>query len=345
MFQTIDELFQYINANYASIVCSKDSIKEVWRNAGTLGVFSCQQEGYSKYLLDKLCEYDIYDFPFWLQREVILYLLKRYGTESQKNKYLEGLESGDIIASLALTEESGGSDFKNIRSFFNAISSTLSGEKRFITNAAFADIFFFAAKNSDEKIGIWIIESSKDVIINPINSIHEISALGFSEVKIQDILVEPSMLLGNMDNCLLYVVKALSFERYCCAYMAFQMSAKLWEQNLKWIKKRGTLWDKQSVKFKMAEFSCSIKSLNIYFASLYGKFERKSNIFSDAAMLKYQSVNLALEITQFSALLRAGEFASLDIDKNVNRMYNTIMTLAAAGGTQEVMLRIISEGL
>ena len=105
MFQTIDELFQYINANYANIVCSKDSIKEVWRNAGTLGVFSCQQEGYSKYLLDKLCEYDIYDFPFWLQREVILYLLKRYGTESQKNKYLEGLESGDIIASLALTEE------------------------------------------------------------------------------------------------------------------------------------------------------------------------------------------------------------------------------------------------
>lgn len=62
-------------------------------------------------------------------------------------------------------------------------------------------------------------------------------------------------------------------------------------------------------------------------------------------MLKYQSVNLALEITQFSALLRAGEFASLDIDKNVNQMYNTIMTLAAAGGTQEVMLRIISEGL
>jgi len=44
-------------------------------------------------------------------------------------------------------------------------------------------------------------------------------------------------------------------------------------------------------------------------------------------------------------LLRAGEFASLDIDKNVNQMYNTIMTLAAAGGTQEVMLRIISEGL
>ena len=36
MFQTIDELFQYINANYANIVCSKDSIKEVWRNAGTL---------------------------------------------------------------------------------------------------------------------------------------------------------------------------------------------------------------------------------------------------------------------------------------------------------------------
>lgn len=345
MFNNIDELFQYISNDDTHYSYDRHTIKSIWRNAGSLGVFSCQEEGYSKFLLQKICQYDIYDYPFWLQREVILYLIKRCGTEEQKNKYVAGLESGNIIAAIALTEEAGGSDFNNISSLYNDKTSVLSGKKRFITNAAFADIILYAAKNKDGKIGLWILDVDDRIKIHEINCITEIAALGFSEIELNDFLVDRNMLLGGFDNCLIYIMKALSFERYCCAYMSFHMGKKLCAQNLQWIKNRGNLWNNQTIQYKMAEYISMNNLLNSHFEMLYKKFEKKGNIFTDAAMLKYMSVKNSLEITQFSCLLRAGEFVSLEIDSYINKMYNIIISLATAGGTQEIMLRIISEGL
>lgn len=345
MINNIDELFLYISNYDIHHSYDRNTIKSIWRKAGSLGVFSCQEDGYSKFLLEKLCQYDIYDYPFWLQREVILYLIKRYGTDGQKSKYISGLESGSIIASIALTEETGGSDLKNILSFYDDKKSVLSGKKRFITNAAFADIILYSAKNQDGKIGLWILDVDDRISIRRINCIPEIAALGFSEIELNDFLVDRNMLLGGFDNCLIYIMKALSFERYCCAYMSFHLGKKLCSQNLNWLKNKGDLWNKQILQYKMAEFISMNSLLDSHFEMLYKKFEKKGNIFTEAAMLKYMSVKNALEITQFSSLLRAGEFVSLEIDPYINKMYNTIISLSAAGGTQEIMLNIISESL
>src|SRR5277367_1586854 len=78
-----------------------------------------------------------------------------YGTDAQKEKYLPKLASGEWIAAYALSEASSGSDAMNIRC--RAVLSDdgqhyiLNGEKMWITNAGFADLYTVFAKIADPK--------------------------------------------------------------------------------------------------------------------------------------------------------------------------------------------------
>ncbi len=74
-----------------------------------------------------------------------------YGTEAQKQKYLPRLAIGEWLAAYALSEASSGSDAMNIRT--RAVKDgdhyILNGEKMWITNAGFADLFTVFAKIAD----------------------------------------------------------------------------------------------------------------------------------------------------------------------------------------------------
>lgn len=74
-----------------------------------------------------------------------------YGTEAQKQKYLPRLATGEWLAAYALSEASSGSDAMNIRTraVKNGDHYVLNGEKMWITNAGFADLFTVFAKIAD----------------------------------------------------------------------------------------------------------------------------------------------------------------------------------------------------
>jgi butyryl-CoA dehydrogenase len=85
-----------------------------------------------------------------------------FGTEEQKKKYLPGLASGGTVGAYALSESSSGSDALNCRTRA-ALSADgkhylLNGEKMWITNAGFADLFIIFAKVDGEKFTAFIVE-------------------------------------------------------------------------------------------------------------------------------------------------------------------------------------------
>jgi len=85
-----------------------------------------------------------------------------FGTEEQKKKYLPRLASGEWIGAYALSESSSGSDALNCRA--RAVLSpdgkhyVLNGEKMWITNASFADVFIVFAKVDGERFTAFIVE-------------------------------------------------------------------------------------------------------------------------------------------------------------------------------------------
>ena len=89
--------------------------------------------------------------------------LKYYGTEEQKNKYLPGLVSGDIKGAYCLTEPDSGSDANSAKSRAKLSDDKnnyiINGQKMWISNAGFADLFIVFAKiDSDKYLSAFLVE-------------------------------------------------------------------------------------------------------------------------------------------------------------------------------------------
>src|SRR5712691_8486320 len=87
-----------------------------------------------------------------------------FGTEEQKKKYLPRLGAGEIVGAYALSEASSGSDALNCRARAHRSPDgkhyILNGEKMWITNAGFADLFTEFAKVDGEKFSAFLVEKT-----------------------------------------------------------------------------------------------------------------------------------------------------------------------------------------
>ena len=87
-----------------------------------------------------------------------------FGTEEQKKRYLPRLAAGEIVGAYALSEASSGSDALNCRARAELSKDgkhyILNGEKMWITNAGFADLFTVFAKVDGEKFTAFLVEKS-----------------------------------------------------------------------------------------------------------------------------------------------------------------------------------------
>ena len=85
-----------------------------------------------------------------------------FGTEEQKKKYLPRLAAGEIVGAYALSESTSGSDALNCRSRAQLSPDgkhyILNGEKMWITNAGFADLYTVFAKVDGEKFSAFLVE-------------------------------------------------------------------------------------------------------------------------------------------------------------------------------------------
>src|ERR1700723_533960 len=87
-----------------------------------------------------------------------------FGTEEQKKQYLPRLATGEMVGAYALSESTSGSDAMNCRTRAELAKDgphyILNGEKMWITNAGFADLFTVFAKIDGEKFTAFLVEKT-----------------------------------------------------------------------------------------------------------------------------------------------------------------------------------------
>src|SRR5581483_11701853 len=146
--------------------------RELVKKAGGLGLSAVDTpEAYGGLQLDKVTSAIIADrlachggfSATWGAHTCIGPLpLVYFGTEQQKKKYLPGLASGDMVGAYALSESSSASDALNCRTRATLSKDgkhyILNGEKMWITNASFADLFTVFAKVDGEKFTAFLVE-------------------------------------------------------------------------------------------------------------------------------------------------------------------------------------------
>ena len=148
--------------------------RELLRKAGELGLSGVDiPEQYgglqldkitSALIADRIAKYGSFSTAWGAHTCIGTLPIVYFGTEEQKKKYLPRLATGETVGAYALSESSSGSDALNCRT--RATLSTdrkyylLNGEKMWITNAGFADLFIVFAKVDGEKFTAFIVERS-----------------------------------------------------------------------------------------------------------------------------------------------------------------------------------------
>jgi alkylation response protein AidB-like acyl-CoA dehydrogenase len=148
--------------------------RDLLRKAGELGLSSAEiPEAYGGLEMDKVTAAVIADHiakyagfaTTWGGHTGIGTLpIVYFGTEEQKKKYLPRLAAGEIVGAYALSEASSGSDAMNCRARAQLSPDgkhyILDGEKMWITNAGFADLFTVFAKIDGEKFTAFLVEKT-----------------------------------------------------------------------------------------------------------------------------------------------------------------------------------------
>jgi alkylation response protein AidB-like acyl-CoA dehydrogenase len=147
-------------------------LRELVRKAGELGLSGADvPEQYGGLQLDKvtsaliadhLAKYGGFSATWGAHTCIGTLPIIYFGTEEQKKKYLPGLASGETVGAYALSESSSGSDALHCRARAQLSADgkyyLLNGEKMWITNAGFADLFIVFAKVDGEKFTAFIVE-------------------------------------------------------------------------------------------------------------------------------------------------------------------------------------------
>ncbi|MGA2021343.1 MAG: acyl-CoA dehydrogenase family protein [Candidatus Sulfotelmatobacter sp.] len=145
--------------------------RELLRKAGELGLSGVEiPEAYgglemdkvtSAVIADHIAKYAGFATTWGAHSGIGLLPIVYFGTEEQKKKYLPRLATGEIVGAYALSESTSGSDAMNCRARAELSSDgkhyILNGEKMWITNAGFADLFTVFAK-VDDKFSAFLVE-------------------------------------------------------------------------------------------------------------------------------------------------------------------------------------------
>lgn len=167
-----------------------------------------------------------------------------YGNEEQKNKYIPKLSTGEFKAAYCLTEPNAGSDANSGRTTakLNAEGThyLINGQKMWITNGGFADIFIVFAKIDDDKnLSAFIVEKSfGGITMNPEE--HKLGIKGSStrQVFFNDCPVPKENLLSDRENGFKIAVNILNIGRIKLGAAAIGSSRKVVTQAIKYANER-----------------------------------------------------------------------------------------------------------
>lgn len=177
-----------------------------------------------------------------------------FGNEEQKKKYLPELATGEKIAAYALTEPGSGSDALGARTTakLNAEGThyILNGEKQWITNSAFADVFVVYAKINGEQFSAFIVERGfQGVSTGPEEKKMGIKSSSTRTLILEDVAVPKENLLWEAGKGHLIAFNILNIGRYKLALGCVGAAKRAFEVSVKYANER------QQFKRKISSFS------------------------------------------------------------------------------------------
>ena len=284
---------------------------------------------------------------------VVAKLLALFGTEEQKRTYLPPMATGELRATMALTEPGGGSDLQNMKTIALADGSELviNGSKTWISNARRSGLIALlcktdpAAKPAHKGISVVLVGHGAGLTVS-----RDLPKLGYKgvetcELTFDDCRVPASAILGREPGKgFAQMMKGLETGRIQVASRALGVATAALEDALRYAQERESfgkpIWKHQAVGHYLADMATKLtaaRQLTLYAADRYDAGERAD---MEAGMAKLFASEVAMEIALNAVRIHGGYGYSTEFD--VERYFRDAPLMIVGEGTNEIQRNVIA---
>jgi acyl-CoA dehydrogenase len=338
--------------------------KNVWRKMGENG-FLCpwleEEYGgsnagyeYSVVINEELSYIGATGLLAGLHSDIVVPYLHSFGNEEQKNRWLPGCASGNIITAVAMTEPGTGSDLASIRA--TAVKDgndyIINGQKTFISNGINCDLVIVAVKTDTKAeppfkgISLICVEDGTPGFEKGRN----LDKMGFhsqdtAELTFVDCRVPLANLLGQEGQGFSFLMKKLQGERLIASVMAQSMAEAMLQMTIKYSRER-MIFGKpvssfQHNTFKIVEMATEVELGRAFLDNLICDHIAGEDIVMKVSMAKAWIPEMANRVAYQCVQLHGG-YGYME-EYPICRFARDVRVIPIFAGTTEVMKAIVGK--
>jgi alkylation response protein AidB-like acyl-CoA dehydrogenase len=287
---------------------------------------------------------------------VVGLLVQRFGTQQQRDHYLPRMATGELRATMALTEPQGGSDLQAIRtSAKQTVDGWLvSGTKTWITNARRAGLIALlcktdpAAEPAHRGISIMLVEPGPGLAIS-----RDLPKLGYKgvescELHFDNYLSPPGSVLGDTPGRgFAQMMAGLELGRIQVAARAVGVARAALDDALSYSRQRETfgkaIWRHQSIGNYLADAITKLTAARLMTMHAAETFDSGKRADMEAGMAKLFASEMAMETALAAMRVHGGYGYSTEYD--VERYFRDAPLMIVGEGTNEIQRDLITRQL
>jgi len=290
---------------------------------------------------------------FAVHSEMVVPYIQEHGNEEQKQRWLPGCVTGELIGAVAMSEPGTGSDLSGIKTAAvrDAAGYMLNGAKTFISNGQLADLVLVVARTGEDPhrgLSLLVVERGMEGFDRGRN-LDKIGmkAQDTSELFFNDVRVPAANLLGEEGFGFFYLMSGLERERLAIAVGAVAAARKAFEEALSYAKERHAFGRAigrfQNTRFTLAEMATKLEIAQVFIDRCIEELIAGRLTPDVAAMAKWWATELQLEVIDRGLQLHGGYGYMMEY--SIARMYVDSRAQTIYGGTTEIMKDLIGRGL
>jgi alkylation response protein AidB-like acyl-CoA dehydrogenase len=287
---------------------------------------------------------------------VVAKLILTFGTEEQKQRWLPRMATGEVRATMALTEPGGGSDLQAMTTVARRDGDgyVVDGAKTWITNSRRSQLIALLCKTDPQAqprhrgMSILLVEHGPGLTVSK-----DLPKLGYKGVESCELLfdglrAQASALLGGVEGRgFAQMMKGLETGRIQVAARALGVARAAFDDALRYAQDRESfgkpIWKHQSIGNYLADMATKItaaRQLILYAAERLDGGERAD---MEAGMAKLFASEMAMEVALDAVRIHGGYGYSTEFD--VERYFRDAPLMIVGEGTNEIQRSVIADQL
>lgn len=279
--------------------------------------------------------------------------ISHFGTQEQKEKYVPGIISGEIIPAFALTENGAGSDSGALK--LSAVRDgdeyVLNGTKIFITMGQVCDVAVVFARTADlgtKGVSAFLVDKgTPGFSVGSKEKILGIRGLGTSELVFDEVRVPASAMVGEENKGFKLAMAGLDTGRIAMASMALGIAEAALEAAVDYSKTRvqfnQPICKFQGIQFMLADMATGVQASKLLIHDAAEKKDSGERFSQEASMAKLFTTDTAMKVATDAVQIFGGYGYSMEYP--VQKYFREAKLPQIFEGTNQIQRMLIGRNL